>query len=188
MKRTSYKQHIQNKILNIQNTEFWPCDAAGKKCRWKMANTVDTNLFFLGTCDQKAFVCDITYGWKTSAADLFINVGKAADRSYRIPYPPFPTPQGKTGLFQASVFLSYSFYPTGNTALWTFRILAVRMFLDYMKWTDASLLPTRDDFRQNVWHRWERNLSIIFMKDGWPHIKQSHQSIAISSDRKELGT
>lgn len=104
------------------------------------------------------------------------------------PLSPIPPRQGKTGLFQASIFLSCSFYPTGNTALWTFRILAVRMFLIYMKWTDASLLPTRDDFRQNVWHRWERNLSIIFMKDGWPHIKQSHQSIAISSDRNELGT
>lgn len=107
----TYKQHIQNKILNIQNIEFWPCDAAGKKCRWKMANTVDTNLFFLGTCDQKTFVCDLTYGWKTSAADLFIDVGKAADRSYRIPYPPFPPDKEKRDCFKPASFFLVLFIP-----------------------------------------------------------------------------
>lgn len=157
---------INFKIYKILN--FGLVILLAKKCRWKMSNIVLTNLLFLGTCDQNTFVC-------------WYNIWL----SCRIPCLP-PHKEKQDCMKPASVLFFSSHWWH-----WTLehQNIGSEEVPGLCETSWCITISNKDDFKQNVWHRWERNLThIIFMKDGWPHIKQSHQSTAISADRRELGT
>lgn len=78
-----------------------------------MANIVNTYLFPCVLVIKEYLLADKSYRLKNKCLFVLLTLVKAADSSYRISYP-----TRKTGLFKASFFLSCSFYPSGNTALW----------------------------------------------------------------------
>ena len=108
--KKTYQQHIRInfKIYKILNFGLVILLAKIYIYRWKRANIVLTNLFFLGTCDQNTFVC-LHMANKQVLRICLIYVGKAADRSCRIPCLSSSHKEKQDCLKPAS-FLFFSFY------------------------------------------------------------------------------